>query len=116
MLHFLRFLFSRAFFWNLLLVLIAITALLLLTFYVLNWHTRQGNFIEVPNLNTMTITDVQELLQDQDLNYEVIDSARFNPGYAPFAVIEQTPLAGELVKKNRKIYLTISIFWLCLVN
>lgn len=108
MLHFLRFLFSRAFFWNLLLVLITITALLLLTFYGLNWHTRQGNFIEVPDLNTMTITDAQELLQDQDLNYEVIDSARFNPGYAPFAVIEQTPLAGELVKKNRKIYLTLN--------
>jgi beta-lactam-binding protein with PASTA domain len=71
MLHFLRFLFSRAFFWNLLLVLIAITALLLLTFYGLNWHTRQG-------------------------------------GYAPFAVIEQTPLARELVKKNRKIYLTLN--------
>jgi beta-lactam-binding protein with PASTA domain len=26
----------------------------------------------------------------------------------PFAVIEQTPLAGELVKKNRKIYLTLN--------
>jgi beta-lactam-binding protein with PASTA domain len=108
MLHFLRFLFSRAFFWNLLLVLIAITALLLFTFYGLNWHTRQGDFIEVPDLNTMIITDSQELLQDQYLNYEVIDSARFNPGYAPFAVIEQTPLAGELVKKNRKIYLTLN--------
>ena len=108
MLRFLRFLFSRTFFWNLLLALIAVTVLLLLTFYGLNWHTRQGNFIEVPDLNTMTIKDAQELLQDQDLNYEVIDSARFNPGYAPFAVIEQTPLAGELVKKNRKIYLTLN--------
>ena len=108
MLRFLRFLFSRTFFWNLLLALIAVTVLLLLTFYGLNWHTRQGNFIEVPDLNTMTITDAQDLLLDQDLNYEVIDSARFNPGYAPFAVIEQTPLAGELVKKNRKIYLTLN--------
>ena len=97
MLRFLRFLFSRTFFWNLLLVLIAVTALLLLTFYGLNWHTRQGNFIEVPDLNTMTITNAEALLQDQDLNYEVIDSARFNPEYAPFAVIEQTPLALSLI-------------------
>ena len=108
MLHFLRFLFSRAFFWNLLLVLIAITALLLLTFYGLNWHTRQEDFIKVPDLHSMTITDAKDLLQDQALNYEVIDSARFNPAYVPFAVIEQIPLAGELVKKNRKIYLTLN--------
>ena len=108
MLHFIRFLFSRTFFWHLLLVLVSVATLLLLSFYGLNWHTRQGNFIEVPNLNTMTIVDAQELLRDQDLNYEVIDSARFNPDYAPFAVIEQTPLAGEMVKKNRKIYLTLN--------
>ena len=108
MLQILRFLFSRAFFWNLFLLLLAITALLLLTFYGLNWHTRQGSFIKVPDLNTMTITDAQELLQEQDLNYEVIDSARFNPSYAPFAVIEQTPLSGDMVKKNRKIYLTLN--------
>ena len=108
MLHFFRFLFSRTFFWQLFLVLLAVAGLLTLTFYGLNWHTRQGNFIEVPNLNTMTIADAQQLLQDQDLNYEVIDSARFNPDYLPFAVIEQTPLAGDLVKKDRKIYLTLN--------
>ena len=108
MLHFIRFLFSRTFFWHLLLMLVSVAALLLLSFYGLNWHTRQGNFIEVPDLNTMTIVDAQELLRDQVLNYEVIDSARFNPDYAPFAVIEQTPLAGEMVKKNRKIYLTLN--------
>tara|TARA_B100001093_G_scaffold64245_1_gene54141 strand:+ start:338 stop:901 length:564 start_codon:yes stop_codon:yes gene_type:complete len=108
MLHFIRFLFSRTFFWHLLLVLVSVATLLLLSFYGLNWHTRQGNFIEVPNLNTMTIVDAQELLRDQDLNFEVIDSARFNPDYVPFAVIEQTPLAGEMVKKNRKIYLTLN--------
>ncbi len=108
MLYFIRFLFSRTFFWHLLLVLVSIATLLLLSFYGLNWHTRQGNFIEVPNLNTMTIVDAQELLRDQDLNYEVIDSARFNPDYVPFAVIEQTPQAGEMVKKNRKIYLTLN--------
>ena len=81
MLQILRFLFSRAFFWNLFLVLLAITALLLLTFYGLNWHTRQGSFIKVPDLNTMTIVDAQELLRDQDLNYEVIDSCLYKRNY-----------------------------------
>lgn len=108
MLHFFRFLFSRRFFWHLFLLLIAITLVLLLTFYGLNWHTRQGNFIEVPDLSTKSIAEVESLLDDKNLIYEVIDSARFNPAYNPFAVIEHTPRAGEKVKKNRKIYLTLN--------
>ena len=108
MLHFFRFLFSRSFFWQLFLLLFVLTALFIGVFYGLNWHTRQGNFIEVPDLQAKSIAEVSLILEDQKLNFEVIDSARFNPDYKPFAVIEQSPLAGEQVKKNRKIYLTLN--------
>ena len=108
MLHFFRFLFSRSFFWQVFYLLVSLAALLLAVFYGLNWHTRQGNFIAVPDLETKSIAEVEVLLNNQNLNFEVIDSARFNPNYKPFAVIEQSPLAGEQVKKNRKIYLTLN--------
>ncbi len=108
MLHFFRFLFSRTFFWQVFYLLIALAVLLLLVFYGLHWHTRQVNFVAVPDLQAKSIAEVEILLNDQKLNFEVIDSARFNPDYKPFAVIEQTPLAGEQVKKNRKIYLTLN--------
>jgi beta-lactam-binding protein with PASTA domain len=108
MLHFFRFLFSRSFFWQIFFLLVALTALLLIVFYGLHWHTRQGDFIEVPNLQTKSIAEVETLLDEKKLNFEVIDSARFNPAYSPFAVIEQSPLAGEHVKKHRKIYLTLN--------
>ena len=108
MLHFFRFLFSRSFFWQLFLLLLAVASLFIAVFYGLNWHTRQGNFIEVPDLQAKSIAEVELILEDQKLNFEVIDSARFNPDYKPFAVIEQSPLAGEQVKKNRKIYLTLN--------
>lgn len=108
MLHFLRFLFSRAFFWNLLLILLVTTALLYGSFYGLSWHTRQGKFIEVPDLSSKTIDEVEILLNEHNLAYEVIDSARFNPDYLPFSVIEQFPTTGDLVKKDRKIYLTLN--------
>jgi len=108
MLHFFRFLFSRSFYWQLLLLLIALFLLLILTFYGLQWHTLQGDFREVPDLSTKSITEVEELLEERNLTYEVIDSARFNPTYKPFAIIEQTPRAGDQVKKHRKIYLTIN--------
>jgi beta-lactam-binding protein with PASTA domain len=108
MLHFLRFLFSRTFYWHLLLVLIGIALFLLLTFYGLGWHTRQGRFIEVPDLTAKSIAEAAIILDDKNLAYEVIDSARFNPEFLPFAVIEHLPKAGEQVKKNRKIYLTLN--------
>lgn len=108
MLHFFRFLFSRNFFWQLFLLLVTFSIVLILIFYGLQWHTRQGDFIEVPNLSTMSIAEVEELLEDKNLNFEVIDSARFNPTFSPLAVIEHTPQAGEKVKKNRKIYLTLN--------
>ena len=38
----------------------------------------------------------------------VIDSASFNPKYPPKSVIEQNPAAGDFVKENRKIYLTLN--------
>ena len=108
MLHFFRFLFSRSFIWQLFLLLIAIASLLLIVFYGLQWHTRQGNFIAVPNMQAKSIAEVKIILDEKKLNFEVIDSARFNPDFQPFAVIEQSPLAGEQVKKDRKIYLTLN--------
>ena len=108
MLHFFRFLFSRSFLWQFFFLLVALALLLVVVFYGLQWHTRHGNFIEVPELQAKTIAEVEIILDEKKLNFEVIDSARFNPAYQPFAVIEQTPLAGEQVKKNRKIYLTLN--------
>lgn len=108
MLHFFRFLFSRSFYWQLLFLFVAFVVLLILTFYGLNWHTRHGKYVEVPDLNSKLIVEVEKILDEQSLSYEVIDSARFNPDYLPFAVIEQSPLAGEQVKVNRKIYLTLN--------
>ena len=38
----------------------------------------------------------------------MLDSAKFNPNYPPFSVIEQLPTAGSDVKQGRKIYLTVN--------
>ena len=108
MLHFFRFLFSRSFLWQIFFLLVALALFLFALFYGLHWHTRQGNFIKVPDLQAKSIAEVETLLDERKLSFEVIDSARFNPSYEPFAVIEQSPHAGEQVKKNRKIYLTLN--------
>ncbi len=103
-----RFLFSFTFLKQAFKAALVATLFLVLLLYSLGWHTRQGRFIEVPDLSQQTLDQVIEILDDADLRYEVIDSANYNPNYKPFAVIEHQPKAGEQVKKDRKIYLTLN--------
>lgn len=74
----------------------------------LNYHTKHDEKIEVPNLDKLSLDETEKVLQKINLNFIVIDSASFNPKYPPKSVIEQNPIAGDFVKENRKIYLTLN--------
>jgi beta-lactam-binding protein with PASTA domain len=105
---FFGFLKSRSFFIQ---VGIALVGILLFVF-VLQWWlgftTNHDQKIQVPDLNKMSLTDVESKLKELDLDYIVIDSASYNPSYPRRSVIEQTPEAGDFVKEKRKIYLTLN--------
>ena len=105
---FLNYLFSKAFIRQL---IIAVVFLVVLIFIVLWWlriSTNHDQRIEVPDLSTMILDDVEEKLNDMDLRFEIIDSANYNPDFPKYSVIEQIPKAGKFVKENRKIYLTLN--------
>ncbi len=105
---FLNYLFSKAFIRQL---IIAVVFLVVLIFIVLWWlriSTNHDQRIEVPDLSTMTLDDVEEKLDEMDLRFEIIDSANYNPDFPKYSVIEQIPKAGKFVKENRKIYLTLN--------
>ncbi len=105
---FIKYIFSKAFVKQLLL---AIVGLIVLVFIVLWWlksTTNHGQKIEVPNLAKLTLSDVDNVLDENDLRYVILDSANFNPDYPKFSVIEQIPKAGKFVKEDRKIYLTLN--------
>ena len=78
------------------------------TLELLNLYTDHGKFVVVPNLNKKTLTEVQILLEEQQLRYEVLDSTEYDPKYPPLAVISQSPEPNERVKYTRKIYLTLN--------
>ncbi len=105
---FFGFLKSKSFFLQ---VGIAIVGILLLVF-ILKWWlgftTNHDQKIQVPDLNKMSLTDVETTLEELNLDFIVIDSASYNPSYPSQSVIEQTPEAGEFVKEKRKIYLTLN--------
>ena len=46
-----------------------------------------------------------------ELRYEVLDSAKFNPNYPPYAVIEQSPKAGSAVKREKKNLFYFKPIW-----
>ncbi len=106
--NFLNFLRSRQF---LIQLGLAVVVSVLLIVAVLQWlksTTHHGDFVEVPDLAKLSVTEMREVLEAADLRYEVVDSANFNPDYPRFSIIEQNPPAGNKVKQNRKIYVTVN--------
>ncbi len=104
----LRFLFSLSFLKQLFLAGVAVLTMGFLFLYAVQIHTRHNHFKVVPELSKIPLDQAVQLLALNALRYEVIDSANYNPNYVPFAVIEQLPLAGEKVKEDRIIYLTVN--------
>ena len=106
--NFIEFLRSKVFLVNLGLALVV---LILLSFLALQWlkrSTHHGEFVEVPNLAKLSVLEMREVIADANLRYEVLDSANYNPEYPSFSIIEQNPPAGNKVKQNRKIYVTVN--------
>lgn len=67
-----------------------------------------GESVEVPNLVGKTMDQVELDLKTLNLNFIILDSARYNPLFKPLSVIDHQPNSGSKVKINRKIYLTIN--------
>ena len=106
--NFLRFLSSRQFLIQLGLAAIVSVFLVIAVLQWLKSSTQHGDFVEVPDLAKLSVTEMREVLEESDLRYEVVDSANFNPDYPRFSIIEQNPPAGNKVKQNRKIYVTVN--------
>lgn len=103
-----KFITSKVFFKQLGLAIIALLILCLIIFKWLNYTTNHGDFKTVPNLTGKSIDVAKIELEENNLVMEIQDSANFNPNHPKYSVIEQNPLAGENVKENRKIYLTLN--------
>lgn len=103
-----QFIKSKSFFKQ---VAIAIIAFFVIIFALKWWFgftTNHEQKIQVPDLNKMDLTTVDIKLKELNLRFEVIDSTRYNPNYPKKSVLEQNPEAGDFVKENRKIYLTVN--------
>jgi beta-lactam-binding protein with PASTA domain len=92
-------------------VFVALLIILVIGYLLMHWltfTTDHGNEIAVPNLAKMTEEQVEETVDDLDLDYVLLDSVDFNPAFPKHTVVEQDPMPGAKVKKNRKIYIKIN--------
>lgn len=90
---------------NLIAAIVAVVVLLLAVFYGLSMYTRHGEGLPVPKLKGMSVENAIELLESQDLRYQ-IDSI-YQVDKQPGMVVEQDPDPNTNVKVKRTIYLTI---------
>ena len=103
-----RFIFSKTFLIQLVLAVIVLVVLSFLTMQWLDYSTNQDQRIEVPDLAKMNLDNVEDRLEELDLDFEILDSANFNPDFPRYSVIDQVPAPGKFVKEDRKIYLTLN--------
>ncbi|WP_081209079.1 PASTA domain-containing protein [Salegentibacter sediminis] len=103
-----KFIFSKTFLIQLVLAVIVLIVLAFLALKWLDYSTNQDQRIEVPDLSKMSLDKVDDRLATLELQYEILDSANFNPDFPRFSVIEQVPEPGQFVKEDRKIYLTLN--------
>lgn len=103
-----KFVFSKSFIKQLIFAGIGMIAFVFIVMKWLNISTHHNQKIEVPNLEKLSLVEVEQTLKELDLRFKVQDSASFNPNYPKNSVIEQNPEAGDFVKENRQIYLILN--------
>lgn len=69
--------------------------------------TKHGHVITVPNLENLSIEEAESLLEENQLRFEISDTV-FSEKHNMDAIVGQLPKAGNKVKENRRIYLTIN--------
>lgn len=85
-----------------------ITLLGVLYFYAyLPNTTNHGETITVPNVEGLSIGELERFLVNRNLRYEINDSS-YSAEYPPLTVLKQFPHAGSKVKEGRKIFISIN--------
>lgn len=89
--------------------LIVLGALFLVTFdkVIMPYYTNFNEGITVPDVTRVSLEEAETILTDFGLRYEVTDR-RANSAYPADYVIDQSPAATNIVKPDRKIYLTVN--------
>ena len=93
-----------------LVIITGLGLLILVIFFnvILPISTRHSNRVTVPDLQGMTMEEVIEALEEENLRYEVLVDSAYEEEAEPQTVLLQDPNPNHEVKRDRKVYLTLN--------
>ena len=105
--EFLKFLISKYFLKNLLIAASITIGIVAIVFLGLHIFTKHNQSITVPDFSGLNKEEVEIISNSKKLRFEIIDSI-FYRELPKGTVAKQNPKAGDKVKENRRIYLTMN--------
>lgn len=103
----LQFVLSKIFVKQFLLAMALFIAVAIGLMQYLKVFTKHGQEIEVPDLTDLHLDQLELILKEKSLRFQVIDSS-YLAGKLPNLVYEQDPRPGSKVKEGRTIYLSVT--------
>src|SRR5680860_1472314 len=82
--------------------------LMLLDNVIMPAYTNYDEGVTVPNITRVSLDEAKQTLESSGLRYEIAER-RSNAAFPADYVIDQNPTPAEIVKPNRKVYLTVNI-------
>ncbi len=84
-----------------------IVLVLFMDMLVMPWYTRHGDEYELPDITEKSVQEAEQILEENGFIPIVQDSA-YDSFLPPGTVLRQNPSPFSIVKKGRRVYLTIS--------
>ena len=106
--NFIKFFFTKSFWINTILILIATVITVLAVFQWLDSHTNHAEYITLNDFSGLSIEQTADILEDKKLNYIIKDSNTYKSHLPNRTVISQDPFPLDKVKEGRTVYLHIS--------
>ena len=98
---------NKRFWLNIFAMITVVVILIFVTLKGLDIYTHHGESVVVPDVKGMTVAEASKMFRNRGLECIVSDS-NYVKGEAAGIVLELSPAAGQKVKENRTIYLTIN--------
>lgn len=92
---------------NVIMAVCAVVVFLALVTLMMNFATRHGQRLIVPEIRGMNVEEAREILAKDNLELVVMDSI-YTPEQPPGTVLDQSPEPRTTVKSGRKIFLVIN--------
>lgn len=84
-----------------------ILTILLIDNWIMPAYTNYNEGVTVPDLTKLSLDEAQSLLEQYGLRHEILDR-RAHSAYPAGYIIDQAPSPRQIVKPNRKVYLTVN--------